>query len=183
MSSIAYNLPGFEGEAFAALYREFYPRVLGICRRLLGSHVEAEDASSEVFLRLPRALVSYNRNLPFGRWLSTVAGRYCLDLLRRRTVERRRFRPLSSDRPEPAAPSGSPLESLLSWEEQAVVRSAMARLPKTYRVPLKLRYYCDLSYSEISNALGLSPGTVKTRIFRAKKELQAILLQEGVGEP
>lgn len=165
-------MPGFEGEAFATLYREFYPRVLGICRYLLGSHDEAEDASSEVFLRLPRALLSYDRDLPFGRWLSTVAGRYCLDVLRRRRLERRRFFPVNPDQPEPAALTGSPLESLLSMEEQARVRSALAGLPEGYRVPLELRYYGDLSYSEISNRLGLSEGTVKTRIFRAKKELR-----------
>jgi RNA polymerase sigma factor (sigma-70 family) len=179
LSSIAFHIPGWEGEGFAALYREFYPRVLGICRYLLGSHDEAEDASSEVFLRLPRALMSYDRNLPFGRWLSTVAGRYCLDLLRRRSIERRRFQPASADGPEPVAPGHSPLDSILKREERATVRAALVQLPEAYRVPLELRYYGDLSYSAISDQLGLSTGTVKTRIFRAKKELQSIILRSG----
>jgi RNA polymerase sigma-70 factor (ECF subfamily) len=176
LSSIAFNIPGCEGEAFASLYREFHPRVLGICRYLLGSRDEAEDASSEVFLRLPKALRSYDRDLPFARWLSTVAGRYCLDLLRRRSLERRRLVPVNPDQPEPVASVRSPLESLLSSEEQASVQAAVARLPEMYRTPLVLRYYRELSYAEISDRLGISQGTVKTRIFRAKRELRRAVM-------
>lgn len=175
MSSIAFQMPAYDGEGLAALYREFYPRVLGLCRYLLGSRTEAEDASNEVFLRLPRALESYDRALPFSRWLSAVAGRYCFDLLRRRGAEQRRFLPASAEHPEPAAPGSSPLEALLLCEQQAAVRAAVARLPERYRTPLVLRYYGDLSYSEISNRLRVRQGTVKTRIFRAKKELQEIM--------
>jgi RNA polymerase sigma-70 factor, ECF subfamily len=52
------------------------------------------------------------------------------------------------------------------------VWAAVALLPERYRAPLVLRYYHNLSYSEISASLGLTQSTVKTRIFRAKKELQ-----------
>jgi RNA polymerase sigma-70 factor, ECF subfamily len=181
LSSITFNLPGSEAEAFAALYREFYPRVLGLCRYLLGSRDDAEDASSEVFLRLPKAMQRYDRNLPFGRWLSTVTGHYCLDLLRRRKVERRRFQHTDTKRPLPTNSASSPLDALIASEEEAKVRAAIARLPERYRAPLVLRYYHSLSYGEISDTLGLSQGTVKTRIFRAKKELQKALMREKLG--
>jgi RNA polymerase sigma-70 factor, ECF subfamily len=171
LSSVAFNLPGSEADAFGALYREFYPRVLGLCRYLLGSRDDAEDASSEVFLRLPRAMQTYDRNLPFGRWLSTVTGHYCVDLLRLRKIERRHFQP-APERPLSADSACSPLDTLLASEERATVWAAVALLPERYRAPLVLRYYHNLSYSEISASLGLTQSTVKTRIFRAKKELQ-----------
>jgi RNA polymerase sigma factor (sigma-70 family) len=54
------------------LYLEFHPRVLGVCRRMLQSHDEAQDAANDVFLRLPDALKSYDPAQPFSRW---IAGR------------------------------------------------------------------------------------------------------------
>jgi RNA polymerase sigma-70 factor, ECF subfamily len=181
LSSIAFNLPGLDGDAFAALYREFYPRVLGLCRYFLSSRDDAEDASSEVFLRLPKAMQSYDQNLPFGRWLSTVTGHYCLDLLRRRRLERRLFQTTGLDSPISAEGCGSPLDVMLSSEERSAVRAAIDRLPERYRAPLVLRYYHNLSYSEISATLSLSEGTVKTRIFRAKKQLQKAVMNNKDG--
>jgi RNA polymerase sigma-70 factor (ECF subfamily) len=178
LSSIVFDLPGREGDTFAALYREFYPRVLGLCRYLLGSRDDAEDASSEVFLRLPKAMKTYDPTLPFGRWLSTLTGHYCVDVLRRRNIERRRFQPADPDRPISAEYPCSPLDAMVSSEERAAVRTAIARLPERYRAPLVLRYYDNLSYGEISATLGLSQGTVKTRIFRAKKQLQNAVMSD-----
>ena len=76
-----------ERAALADLYRLFYRRVLGLCRYLLGSSAEAEDAASEIFARLPQAMTSYDSTLPFPRWLFSVTSHYCLDLLRRRRRE------------------------------------------------------------------------------------------------
>jgi len=80
-----------ETEAFADVYRAFFPRVFGLCRRLLGSAEAAEDATSEVFLRAQRNLRSYDLGLPFAPWLFGIASHYCLDQLRRRRAEQRLF--------------------------------------------------------------------------------------------
>ncbi len=177
MGTIALNLTECKGEAFAALYRQFYPCVLGLCRYFLGSREEAEDASSEVFLRLPKALATYNRSLPFARWLSTVAGHYCLDRLRRRRLEDQRFVRATSNWPEPASRTRSPLEELICDEEAQAVRTAIAQLPQKYRAPLVLYYYQGLSYQEISAQLALGAGTLKTRMFRGKRELKRHMTQ------
>lgn len=58
-----------EAEAFAELYRQFFRRVFGLCRHLLGSAEAAEDATSEVFMRAQKAMSSYDSALPFPRWL------------------------------------------------------------------------------------------------------------------
>jgi RNA polymerase sigma-70 factor, ECF subfamily len=162
-------------EAFDALYRHFRPRVFGLCRYLLGSSVEAEDAASEVFTRLPKAMKSYDRSLPFPRWLSSVTSHYCVDLLRRRQVEKRMFEPGEADTFAPAGAQASPLEELLSAEARDAVRAAIEALPERYRVPLVLRYYNDFGYDEIAAALELTRANVATLIFRAKKELRGAL--------
>ena len=56
-----------EQEVFGKLYREFHPRVLAICRQMLGSPEQAEDAANDVFARLPSAMCSYDPGQPFAR--------------------------------------------------------------------------------------------------------------------
>lgn len=177
MSSVPFNMNMAFGDAgaFAEVYRQCYPRVLGICRRILGSREDAEDASSEVFARLPRAMKTYNRALPFPRWLGSVASHYCIDLLRRRGAEQRALAPFGSAPEAPNDGLQSPLDALLLRETQEEVRAAIARLPERYRAPVELRYYRDLSYDEIAEELGLTRANAKTLVFRARKELQSAL--------
>src|SRR5215467_15266803 len=76
---------------FADLYKTHYRRVFGLCRYLLNSFDAAEDATHEVFLKAQRKLVTYDPSLPFSSWLSGIATNHCIDLLRRRTTEKRIF--------------------------------------------------------------------------------------------
>ena len=160
---------------FAQIYEEFHPRVLIICRRMLGSPQEAEDAANDVFLKLPDSLESYDSSQPFDRWLARVASNHCIDLLRRRRSEQRIIQPEHHDLPEPAAPLRSPVDDLLSKESSGVVRDAIFALPERYLVPLVMRYFSDLSYNEIARTLGTSKANVGLLIFRAKQQLRAIL--------
>jgi len=172
LSALVQRAGAADGEALAALYLYFHRRVLGLCRYLLGWETEAEDAASEVFARLPRAMNSYDSSLPFPRWLMSVTSHYCVDLLRKRNVERRLFGPAEADAPEPIAATLSPLQELLTAEARDEVRSAVAALPELYRLPLTLRYYNEMSYGEIAGTLELTRPHVATLIFRAKQELR-----------
>lgn len=183
MSLAALKLQDGDRQAYGEVYREYHPRVLGLCRYLLGSHAEAEDASNEVFARLPVAVKTYHAGLPFSRWLASVASHYCIDLLRRRRSECRVLAPTDPEAPEPAAPDTSPLEDLLAQEERRRVRAAIARLPERYSVPLVLRYYHEMSYEEIAGRLGVSHENVKTLIFRAKEKLRKALAKNAAGTP
>ena len=69
LSAVLQRAGAGDAKAFDAVYRHFHPRVLGLCRYLLGSRTEAEDAASGVFARLPKAMKSYDASLPFPRWL------------------------------------------------------------------------------------------------------------------
>ncbi len=172
-----------DADALTELYRQFYPRVLGLCRYLLGSEEEAEDAASEVFARLQKAMRTYDSSLPFPRWLLSITSHYCVDLLRERGAEQRLFEPAEAEGPEPAAAKPSPLTELLATEERDAVRAAIAAMPERYRVPLVLRYFSDLSYDEIATNLRLTRSNVAILIFRAKKELRRALARvrkEGI---
>lgn len=159
--------------AFAELYRRFSGRVFGLCRYTLGSAEAAEDATSEVFLRVQRAMNSYDSSLAFPSWILSVASNYCVDVLRRRQLESRLF---VREEVEPAAESEpTPLAQLLSSESRRAMRDAIARLPARYRVPLVLRYYSEFTYDQIAAQLGLTRAHVATLIFRAKKELRVLL--------
>ena len=179
MSTAAVKMRAGDREAYGEVYREFRPRVVGLCRYLLGSPDEAQDASSEVFARLPVALKTYDSTMPLSRWLSSVAGHYCVDLLRKRRSEQRVLEPADPEAPEPAAPVASPLQELLSEEARQAVRAAIAGLPERYRLPLALRYYHELSYDEIARRLELSRANVATLIFRAKEELRRVLEEKS----
>ena len=172
---------GGDDEALGELYRRLRPRVRGLCRHMLRSAEAAEDAASEVFLRLRRAIPGYDPAQPFVRWLLSVASHHAIDVLRRRRLEGRLFADgevEGLDERDDAGGAGSapsPLSEVLLAEQKAAVRAALLALPERYRLPLVLRYYGDLPYEEIARQLGLTRNHVATLIFRAKHALRRAL--------
>ncbi len=166
---------GQDPEALGEIYRRYVRRVFGLCRYLLDSRESAEDATSEVFLKLQRSIERYDGSIPFPRWLLRVAGNQCIDALRRRQRGLRVIVEVEDEEAviEAAASSEpSPLGAVISTQERAQVRDTIARLPGNYRMPLVLRYYSELSYDEIAQELGLERNHVAVLIFRAKQELR-----------
>jgi RNA polymerase sigma-70 factor, ECF subfamily len=159
-------------EVLRACYTAHYSHVLQICRRFFRQPEDAEDAAAEVFLKLYRVLHQRDETLPFRPWVSQVAGHHCIDKLRQRKRERSSSLEeidLSSvaDRSTP-----SPLSEILRKDEQCRVREQLTRLPEKYKVPLVLRYYKRMSYSEIAYTLNTRLPTVRMMIFRAKNYLR-----------
>lgn len=179
MKTLPNPKPAEELAALGEIYTEFHPQVLRLCCYLLGSLEEAEDAASEIFARLPKALETYDAAQPFEPWLSRVTSNHCVDVLRRRRSEQRIFQAANPEQHEPEADLVSPLQQLLSDEQKDTVRQAVARLPERYRQPLMQRYWQELGYHEIAKNLGLTRANVATLIFRARKALRAALPLEG----
>jgi RNA polymerase sigma-70 factor, ECF subfamily len=174
LESVIQRARGHDAEAMGEIYHRYVRRVFGLCRYMLDSRDSAEDATSEVFLKLQRSIESYDGSIPFPRWLLRVAGNQCIDVLRRRQRGRRVIVKVE-DRTaviEAVSPEPSPLGAAITREERAQLRDAIARLPENYRVPLVLRYYSELSYDEIAEQLGLGRNHVAALIFRAKQELR-----------
>jgi RNA polymerase sigma-70 factor (ECF subfamily) len=174
LETIIERARGHDNEALAEIYRRFVRRIFGLCRYMLDSRESAEDASSEVFLKVQRSIESYDGSIPFPRWLLRVAGNQCIDVLRRRQRGRKVIMEGEDGAAviEAASPELSPLGAVISKEERATVRDTIARLPENYRVPLVLRYYSELSYDEIAQQLDLERNYVAALIFRAKQELR-----------
>jgi RNA polymerase sigma-70 factor (ECF subfamily) len=174
LESVVERARGNDADALGEIYRRFVRRVFGLCRYMLNSRESAEDATSEVFLKLQHSVESYDGSIPFSRWLLRVAGNQCIDALRRRQRGMKVFVEVEDGTAVIDAVSSepSPLGAVISAEERAQVRDTIARLPENYRVPLILRYYGELSYDEIAQELGMEKNNVAALIFRAKKELR-----------
>ena len=112
---------GHDAEALGEIYRRYVRRVFGLCRYMLGSQESAQDATSEVFLKLQRSIDSYDRSIPFPRWLLRVAGNQCIDALRRRQRGRRAIVEVEDEAAVIEVPSSepSPLGAVISKEERA----------------------------------------------------------------
>ncbi len=174
LESVIERARGHDAEALGEIYRRYVPRVFGLCLYMLGSRENAEDATSDVFLKLQRSIESYDGSVPFPRWLLRVAGNQCIDILRRRQRARHGMVEVEDGAVDTGARCSepSPLAAVIGAEKRAEVRDAVSRLPVKYRVPLVLRYYSELTYDEIGQQLGLERNYVAALIFRAKQELR-----------
>ncbi len=161
-----------DGEAFAALFREYDRDVRRVCRRMLGDSQSTEDAVSEVFLRSHRALEGFKSDRPFRPWLIAIAGHYCIDQLRRRTSEARVFSESEPQESDLEAPEPSPLGRLVAAEQRQALGRAIESLPLRYRLPLLLRYFDDMDYETIAKSIGVTRSQVGTLLFRAKRLLR-----------
>ncbi len=165
-------------EVLSTIYAAHYRHVLRVCRRFFRRPEDAEDAAAEVFLKLHRVLDTRNEAVPFRPWVSQVAGRHCIDKLRRRKREKGSCVD-GADLSEMADYSTpSPLSQVLRREERLEVREQLIRLPKKHKVPLILRYYKQMSYSEIARALKRQLPAVRMMIFHAKEQLRRNLRRE-----
>jgi RNA polymerase sigma-70 factor (ECF subfamily) len=162
--------------AFAQLVERYKAPVHSLAYRMLHNASDAEDAAQEIFVRAYTKLATFDRTRKFSTWLLSIASNYCIDVLRRR-----RATVVDLDEVAFAVPSNEagPERSALDREQRQTIARAVAQLPETYRLVTILRYYHDLSYEEIEQVTGLSEATIKTRLFRARRQLEERLEQEG----
>jgi RNA polymerase sigma-70 factor (ECF subfamily) len=169
-------------EVLSTIYTTHYRHVLRVCRRFFRRPEDAEDAAAEVFLKLHRVLETRNQSVPFRPWVSQVAGRHCIDKLRRRKREKDSHIDGADLSTVPDDSTPSPLSQVLRREEGLEVREQLIRLPEKYKVPLVLRYYEQMSYSEIARALKKRIPAVRMMIFYAKDQLRRNLRREQSGK-
>jgi len=158
-------------EAWGEIVRRYKEAVYGVTVAILRNRADAEDAVQEAFIRAYERLHHYDLSRRFSTWLFTVAANVAKNMLRKR---RRQDPPAKLD----CAPD--PAEATWKEEVEQAVREAVWSLPEIYRVPMVLRYWHELDLSEISQVLGIRPGTVKTRLHRGRALVRAQLVQRGV---
>ncbi len=165
-------------DAWGEIYRRYAAAIFRFCRRALPSHEDAEDATAEIFIKVQEKLDQYDPSRPFGAWLYKVATNHCWDILRRRRVrqdlETADVEDLPLEHPDPGQ-----LERLVEERTSQQVRRALASLPARARMALVLRYYADMSYDEIAEALGVRRAFVGVVLLRARHQLREALGQRG----
>lgn len=171
-------------QAFEQLVRDNEKRVYNLALRMTGSPEDALDLSQEAFLNAWRGLASFQGECSFSTWMYRLTSNVCLDFLRARKRRLEAAGALLSldgeDAPDPAAPDRQRPEAVLERrEQQELLRRALDALPDHHRQVLALRELSGLSYQEISAALALDLGTVKSRLTRARLALRKILCRDG----
>jgi RNA polymerase sigma-70 factor, ECF subfamily len=167
-----------DADAWGELYRLYAPAIFRFCRRALPSREDAEDATTEVFMKVRQKLGTYDATRPFTAWLYKVASNHCWDMLRRRRIrqdlETGDLETLPLEHPDP-----SQLERLMEEHTSKQVRSGLEKLPDRARMALVLRYYADMSYDEIGETLGVRRAFVGVLLLRARHQLREALGQGG----
>ena len=173
-----------DADAFEPLVTENQTKAYHLALRLLGSEADAADAVQDAFLKAYTALRDFRGDSRFSVWLYRLVNNVCIDMLRRRKRQEtvplqtedgdgeETELPLPDDRWDPAALAERAAD-------REAVRTAMAALPADCREILTLREIGGLSYEELAAQLGLEPGTVKSRLNRARKKLCRLLLETG----
>jgi len=168
-------------EAWGEIYSQFSGPLFRFCRRVLPTREDAEDAAMDIFVKLRSKLGQYDAERPFAAWLYKVAANHCWDLLRRRKIrqdlETGDAETMPLEHPDPGQ-----LDQMISQQTGSGVRQALAKLSDRARMALVLRYYAEMSYDEIADALGLRRAFVGVVLLRARHELRQALLQ-GAGAP
>jgi RNA polymerase sigma-70 factor (ECF subfamily) len=157
--------------AFSSLVETYRAPVYNLTYRLLGNVVEAEDAAQEAFIRAYTRLHTYDPARKFSSWLLAIASHYCIDMLRKRRIQT-----LPLDELPPRAelamhPRTQPEQVVIRQQHASAVQTLLNVLSPTYRTPVILRYWYDISYREIAEAMGVSENAVKTRLYRARGKL------------
>ena len=166
-------------DAWGELYRRYAPAIYRFCRRVLPAREDAEDATTEIFMKVRRKLGTYDASRPFTAWLYKVASNHCWDTLRRRHIrqdlETGDLETLPLKHPDP-----SQLDRLQAAHTSKGVRAALAKLPDRARMALVLRYYAEMSYEEIAETLGVRRAFVGVLLLRARHQLRTALEEGGV---
>lgn len=168
--------------SFSRLVEAYQRPVYNLTYRMLGSPEEAEDAAQETFLRAYSRLDQYDVNHKFSTWLFSIANHHCIDRLRKRRAKVVSIdeNPVLENLEHGAA---QPEEDLLSQELAAELQTLLDKLDPDYRTPLVLRYWEDCSYEEIAEAMGLTVSAVKSRLFRARKQVADLYASQTVTPP
>ena len=167
--------------AFGKLIEAYQRPVYNLAYRMLNNPGEAEEAAQEAFIRAYTRLHTYNPDHKFSTWMLSITSNYCIDLIRKR-----RALLLSIDEPLPPHPAlmsdgqKGPEAQMEINEQQEMVQSLLQELPEDYRQAVVLRYWHEMSYEEIAEMMDTSVSAIKSRLFRARRQLAEVGIANGL---
>ena len=170
--------------AWEQIVRQNWRKVFNVAYRFVGRHDEAEDLTQDIFLKIFRALQTFDRRANFQTWIISISRNLCIDHYRSVRKERETMaRDVDAADLSPVARGRGPHGQLEQRDLRDLIRTALAELPPTLREAVMLRDLQEFSYQEIADRLGLPEGTVKSRINRGRLELARQLKRLEAGIP
>jgi RNA polymerase sigma-70 factor, ECF subfamily len=177
------RLRATDPNAWELLVRRFGGQMHLVASRFLQSEDDRADAVQESFLSALQAIDKFEGKSTLGTWLHRIVVNACLMNLRARTRRAQasidhllpQFDESGHHAQSICRWTNTPDERLISEETRALVRSCIDQLPDDYRTVLLLRDIEELSTDEAAAILGATPGTVKTRLHRARQALRSLL--------
>lgn len=166
--------PATAPRSVAELHRRFAGRIYLLALRLTGSPVDAEEVTQDTFVRAWRSLPGFRGASSLATWLHAIAVRAAVDHARRRT-NRERHLTLEGDLPEAQWRRHEPASPTVHPETRLDLERALARLPDGARQALVLHAVEGRSYQEVAELLGVTVGTVKSQVHRARRLLLEML--------
>ena len=173
-------------DAFSTLVNKYQKSVHALVWRKIGDFHIAEELTQDVFLKAYKRLSTLKRPEHFPGWLYVIATRHCVSWLRKKQVPTRSLDAMSTDELEEAcyahyeADRG---ETAAIEQRRELVKRLLKKLPESERTVVTLYYLAEMSGAEISQFLGVSPNTVRSRLHRARQRLekQEAIIQEVFG--
>ncbi len=158
--------------AWEEIVRTHRRKIFNLAYKFVGRHDEAEDLTQDVFIKIFKALHTFDRRANFQTWLISISRNLCIDHYRSVRKERATMaRGADASELSPVSHERTPLGELEQVDLKSLIRQALAELPARLSQVVTLRDLQEFSYKEIADQLGLPEGTVKSRINRGRLEL------------
>ena len=158
--------------AWEAIVRMHWRKVFNVAYKFVGRHDEAEDLTQDIFLKIFKALHTFDRRANFQTWLISISRNLCIDHYRSVRKERETLaREVDPANLMPVSRERSPHTHVEQADLRRQIQEALAQLPATLREAVVKRDLQEFSYQEIAEQLRLPEGTVKSRINRGRLEL------------
>lgn len=157
--------------ALGLVVHKYRDRIFNHACYVLKDYQRAADVTQEVFIKAMRETRFFTPDFKMKAWLFRVTSNLCFNIVR----DRKRRSGLLEQNPPPKCVQANQVEFVYADERQKRILQAIDRLSPKHSEILKLRYYSDLSYAEIAEALEIKLGTVMSRLSRAKGRLTEVL--------
>jgi RNA polymerase sigma-70 factor (ECF subfamily) len=155
-----------DDSAFAELVDRYKNLVYAMIYRMMTDRTQVEDLAQDVFLKVHRGLPYFRGEARLSTWIYRIVANVCVQ-----ARSGRRPMPSSSDVAEPASADGA----FADLELRDRIEKAMAKLPDNYRFLIAAHYLKGVQYEALAESLNIPLGTVKTHLFRAKRQLRELM--------
>jgi len=169
-----------EQQAFAELMDRYRDTIFYMLLRMVKNKSDADDLTIEAFGKAFKNIHQYTPNFAFSTWLFKIASNNCIDFLRKKksntiSIDSQSDDPSKDSQITIVANILDPEEDLIKKQEATLMRNIVEKLKPRYRELVRLRYFNEYSYEEISTEMNIPIGTVKAQLFRARELLNNIL--------